>query len=96
MPSELEHNSQWQISQHSQVDWLIQPYIFQFFVYKKEQEGLFSEDILCLINFDKNYQDHRLNIEQLSKKEFIGKEIEKNTIAMKDKIKKIFNLSLGG
>tara|TARA_Y100000590_G_scaffold469629_1_gene658772 strand:+ start:1921 stop:3129 length:1209 start_codon:yes stop_codon:yes gene_type:complete len=71
-------------------------YIFQFFVYKKEQEGLFSEDILCLSNFDKNYQDHRLNIEQLSKKEFIGKEIEKNTIAMKDKIKKIFNLSLGG
>jgi len=71
-------------------------YIFQFFVYKKDKENLVSDDIFCLSNFDKKFKDLRLNIEQLSKKKFIEKEIERNTNAMKDKIKKIFNLSLGG
>ena len=71
-------------------------YIFQFFVYSNNQENLVSDDIYCLTNFDNDFRDLRLNIEQLSKKKIIEKEIEKNTNAMKDKIKKIFNLSLGG
>ena len=71
-------------------------YIFQFFVYSNNQENLVSDDIYCLSNFDNDFRDLRLNIEQLSKKKIIEKEIEKNTNAMKDKIKKIFNLSLGG
>ncbi len=71
-------------------------YIFQFFVYRNNQENLVSDDIYCLSNFDNDFRDLRLNIEQLSKKKIIEKEIEKNTNAMKDKIKKIFNLSLGG
>ncbi|MEC7880588.1 MAG: cell division FtsA domain-containing protein [Chloroflexota bacterium] len=71
-------------------------YIFQFFVYSKNKENIVSNDMFCLSNFDRNFKDLRLNIEQLSKKKFIEKEIEKNTTAMKDKIKKIFNFSLGG
>ena len=71
-------------------------YIFQFFVYSNNQENLVSDDIYCLTNFDNDFRDLRLNIEQLSKKKIFEKEIEKNTNAMKDKIKKIFNLSLGG
>ena len=79
-------------------DWFesLSKYIFQFFVYSNNQENLVSDDIYCLTNFDNDFRDLRLNIEQLSKKKIIEKEIEKNTNAMKDKIKKIFNLSLGG